>query len=110
MAGVNLADRLPHGAVGLEEVDVQVQDDVLVVRAVGAVGFVGTLADVESVEEESTGLELTDQSRTDSQSTQPIREIPCTLGLCVELDFDVIEPEGFVGGIGHKGEGDVPQK
>ena len=53
MAGVNLADRLPHGAVGLEEVDVQVQDDVLVVRAVGAVGFVGTLADVESMQEES---------------------------------------------------------
>lgn len=66
---VNLADRLPHSAVGLEEVDVQVQNDVFIARAVGAVGFVGALADVEPVEEESACLELSDQGRADSQST-----------------------------------------
>ena len=82
----------------------------LVVRAAGAVGFVGTLADVESVEEESACLQLADQSWADSQSTQPIGEVPRTLGLRVEFDFDVVEPEGFIGGIGHIGEGDVPQK
>lgn len=79
-----------------------------VVRAAGAVGFVGTLADVESVQEESAGLELADQSRADSQSTQPIGKVPSALGFRVEFDFDVVESEGFVGGIGHKGEGDIP--
>ena len=81
-----------------------------VVLAAGAVGFVGTLADVESMQEESACLELSDQIRADSQSTQSIGEIPSALGLWVNFDFDVVEPEGFVGRIGHKGERDVTQK
>ena len=32
------------------------------------------------------------------------------MSLWVEFNFDVVEPEGFVGGIGYKGEGDIPQK
>jgi len=70
IADVNPADGLPHAAVGLEQIDVQVEDDVLVFSATGAVGFVGALADVESMQEQSTRLQLADQSWTYAQPFQ----------------------------------------
>ena len=66
IANVNLADCLPQSAVSLEEVDIQVQNNVFIARAVGAIGFIGALANVKSMKEESACLELANQRWIDS--------------------------------------------